>query len=80
VKGLTPRMEGSPAKHKLLLMLDEFCILGHLELFSKMLPFIAGYGIRACVIAQNLTQIKAAYGHDQSIVLKFFRCAGEIRR
>jgi type IV secretion system protein VirD4 len=68
VSGLTPRMEGALARWKLLLMLDEFCVLGHMELFSKMLPFIAGYGIRACVIAQNLTQIEAAYGRDQPIV------------
>jgi type IV secretion system protein VirD4 len=68
VKGLTPRMEGGATRWKLLLMLDEFCVLGHMELLSKMLPFVPGYGIRACVIAQNLTQIEAAYGRDQPIV------------
>ena len=68
VKGLTPRMEDEKPRRKLLLMLDEFCVLGHMELLSKMLPFVAGYGIRACVIAQNLTQIEAAYGRDQPIV------------
>jgi type IV secretion system protein VirD4 len=68
VKGLAPRMEGTLARWKLLLMLDEFCVLGHMELLSKMLPFIPGYGIRTCVIAQNLTQIEAAYGRDQPIV------------
>ena len=68
VKGLTPRMEGEKPRRKLLLMLDEFCVLGHMELLSKMLPFVPGYGIRACVVAQNLTQIEAAYGRDQPIV------------
>jgi type IV secretion system protein VirD4 len=68
VKGLTPRMEGDKARWKLLLMLDEFCVLGHMEMLSKMLPFVPGYGIRACVVAQNLTQIEAAYGRDQPIV------------
>ena len=68
VKGLTPRMEGAKPRWKLLLMLDEFCVLGHMELLSKMLPFVPGYGIRACVVAQNLTQIEAAYGRDQPIV------------
>lgn len=67
-KGLTPRMEGQKPRWKLLLMLDEFCVLGHMELLSKMLPFVPGYGIRACVVAQNLTQIEAAYGRDQPIV------------
>jgi type IV secretion system protein VirD4 len=68
VNGLTPRMEGDQSRWKLLLMLDEFCVLGHMELLSKMLPFVPGYGIRACVVAQNLTQIEAAYGRDQPIV------------
>ena len=69
VKGLTPRMDtGQAPRWKLLLMLDEFCVLGHMELLSKMLPFVPGYGIRACVVAQNLTQIEAAYGRDQPIV------------
>jgi type IV secretion system protein VirD4 len=61
-------MEGDKPRWKMLLMLDEFCVLGHMELLSKMLPFVPGYGIRACVIAQNLTQIEAAYGRDQPIV------------
>jgi type IV secretion system protein VirD4 len=39
-----------------------------MELLSKMLPFIASYGIRAALIFQNLKQIEAAYGHDQSLV------------
>jgi hypothetical protein len=68
VKGLTPRMNGAKPPRKLLLMLDELCVLGHMELLSKMLPFIPGYGIRACLIAQNLKQIEQAYGRDQSIV------------
>jgi type IV secretion system protein VirD4 len=68
LKGLTPRMEGAPPHRKLLLMLDELCVLGHMELLSKMLPFIAGYGIRACLIFQNLKQVEAAYGRDQSLI------------
>jgi type IV secretion system protein VirD4 len=68
LKGLTPRMEGVKPRWKLLLMLDEICVLGHMELLSKMLPFIAGYGIRAALIFQNLKQIEAAYGRDQSLV------------
>jgi type IV secretion system protein VirD4 len=68
LKGLTPRMEGQQPRRKLLLLLDELCVLGHMELLSKMLPFIAGYGIRAALIFQNLKQIEAAYGRDQSLV------------
>ena len=54
-------------KHPLLLMLDEFPVLGRLEVFAEALSLIAGYGLRACLIAQDLSQIHAAYGHDESI-------------
>src|SRR4029077_13459796 len=54
-------------KHPLLLMLDEFPALGRLEVFADALALIAGYGLRACLIAQDLSQIHAAYGHDEAI-------------
>lgn len=54
-------------KHPLLLMLDEFPALGRLEVFADALALIAGYGLRACLIAQDLSQIQAAYGHDEAI-------------
>ncbi len=54
-------------KHPLLLMLDEFPMLGRLEIFAEALSLIAGYGIRACLIAQDLSQIHAAYGHEEAI-------------
>ena len=54
-------------KHPLLLMLDEFPMLGRLEILAEALSLIAGYGLRACLIAQDLSQIHAAYGHDESI-------------
>ena len=54
-------------KHQLLLMLDEFPALGRLEVLADALALIAGYGLRACLIAQDLSQIHAAYGHDEAI-------------
>jgi type IV secretion system protein VirD4 len=54
-------------KHSLLLMLDEFPALGRLEVFADALALIAGYGLRACLIAQDLNQIQATYGHDEAI-------------
>jgi type IV secretion system protein VirD4 len=54
-------------KHQLLLMLDEFPALGRLDVFADALALIAGYGLRACLIAQDLSQIHAAYGHDEAI-------------
>jgi type IV secretion system protein VirD4 len=54
-------------RHRLLLMIDEFASLGRLDLFADSLALIAGYGIKACLIAQDLSQIHAAYGHDEAI-------------
>jgi type IV secretion system protein VirD4 len=68
---LTERLEGDPSKsrrHKLLLMLDEFPALGRLDFFETALAFMAGYGIRAYLIAQSLNQISKAYGENNAIL------------
>ncbi|MFM2083216.1 MAG: hypothetical protein RLY95_34 [Pseudomonadota bacterium] len=54
--------------HKLLLLIDEFPSLGKLDIFQEALAFIAGYGLKALLIVQDLTQLFAAYGKDESIV------------
>jgi type IV secretion system protein VirD4 len=60
---------GTPThKHKLLMMLDEFPALGRLDFFEASLAFIAGYGIRAFLIAQSLNQISKAYGENNAIL------------
>ena len=59
--------EGS-RRHQLLLMLDEFPALGRLDFFETSLAFMAGYGIRAFLIAQSLNQIEKAYGEHNSIL------------
>ncbi|QFT29576.1 Conjugal transfer protein TraG [Labrenzia sp. THAF82] len=55
-------------KHRLLLMLDEFTSVGKLEIFEKAIAFMAGYGLKAFVIVQDLTQLQKTYGREQSIV------------
>jgi len=55
-------------KHQLLMMLDEFPALGRLDFFETALAFMAGYGIRAYLIAQSLNQISKAYGENNSIL------------
>jgi type IV secretion system protein VirD4 len=68
---LTERLEGDPSKsrkHKLLMMLDEFPALGRLDFFETALAFMAGYGIRAYLIAQSLNQISKAYGENNAIL------------
>ena len=42
--------------------------LGRLDFFESALAFMAGYGIRAFLIAQSLNQISKAYGENNSIL------------
>jgi type IV secretion system protein VirD4 len=68
---LTESLDGSDGiarKHQLLLMLDEFPALGRLDFFESALSFMAGYGLRAFLIAQSLNQIDKAYGQNHSIL------------
>ncbi|HWW58144.1 MAG TPA: conjugal transfer protein TraG [Sphingopyxis sp.] len=58
----------SVRRHQLLMMLDEFPALGRLDFFETSLAFMAGYGVRAFLIAQSLNQIEKAYGEHNSIL------------
>ncbi len=57
-------------KHGLLFLIDEFPSLKRMDLFANALSYMAGYGMKAFLIAQDLRQLRApeAYGHDESIV------------
>jgi len=74
VRSLTERMsflDGRSVagyRHRLLLMIDEFPALGRLEVFQEALAYIAGYGLKAYLITQDLSQLYAAYGREESIV------------
>ncbi|HVM23322.1 MAG TPA: conjugal transfer protein TraG, partial [Sphingomicrobium sp.] len=67
---LTERLQssGSERPRQLLLMLDEFPALGRLDFFETALAFLAGYGVRAFLIAQSLNQIVKAYGENNAIL------------
>lgn len=68
---LTEKLEGDPNQsnqRQVLLMLDEFPALGRLDFFESALAFMAGYGLRAFLIAQSLNQIEKAYGPNNSIL------------
>ena len=68
---LTERLDADPARrrrHQLLMMLDEFPALGRLDFFETALAFMAGYGVRAFLIAQSLNQIDKAYGEHNAIL------------
>jgi len=63
-----PESTGHAAQRRLLLMLDEFPALGRLDFFESSLAFLAGYGVRAFLVAQSLNQIDKAYGTNHAIL------------
>ncbi|MCK1323565.1 conjugal transfer protein TraG [Bradyrhizobium sp. 156] len=65
---LTEDLRARANRHRLLLMLDEFPALGRLDFFESALAFMAGYGLKAFLIAQSLNQIEKAYGPNNSIL------------
>ncbi|MGN6097162.1 MAG: conjugal transfer protein TraG [Bosea sp. (in: a-proteobacteria)] len=65
---LTEELNARARPHRLLLMLDEFPALGRLDFFESALAFMAGYGIKAFLIAQSLNQIEKAYGQNNAIL------------
>jgi type IV secretion system protein VirD4 len=65
---LTEDLHAKDRRHRLLMMLDEFPALGRLDFFESALAFMAGYQIKAFLIAQSLNQIEKAYGANNSIL------------
>jgi type IV secretion system protein VirD4 len=63
-----PSVQDGKAPRRLLMMLDEFPALGRLDFFETSLAFLAGYGVRAFLIAQSLNQIEKAYGEHNAIL------------
>ena len=55
-------------KHRLLLLIDEFPSLNRMEVFADALSYMAGYGLKAYLITQDIRQIVDAYGSNESIV------------
>ncbi|MEZ5403181.1 MAG: type IV secretory system conjugative DNA transfer family protein [Bryobacteraceae bacterium] len=73
VNRLTERMdfEGAEQKknrHRLLFMIDEFPSLKRMEVFADALSYMAGYGLKAYLITQDIRQIVDEYGPNESIV------------
>ena len=65
---LTEDLHAKNRRHRVLLMLDEFPALGRLDFFESALAFMAGYGLKAFLIAQSLNQIEKAYSANNSIL------------
>ena len=73
VNRLTERMafdgsEQKKNKYRLLFLIDEFPSLKRMEIFSDALSYMAGYGLKAYLITQDIRQVVDAYGQNESIV------------
>jgi type IV secretion system protein VirD4 len=55
-------------RHRLLFLIDEFPSLNRMEVFADALSYMAGYGLKAFLITQDIRQIVDAYGNNESIV------------
>jgi type IV secretion system protein VirD4 len=65
---LTEALDSQTKRPRVLLMLDEFPALGRLDFFESALAFMAGYGLKAFLIAQSLNQIEKTYGPNNAIL------------
>ena len=72
-RALTERLDFQPGssrparRHPLLLLLDEFAVLGKLDFFGRAMAYLRGYGIRVYLSIQSLAQLYDIYGQHQSI-------------
>jgi len=66
-KRLTEKMDVDN-RHRLLMMLDEFPTLGHLDFFETQLAYLRSYHIKCFLIAQSLNQIEKVYGAHNAIL------------
>lgn len=59
---------GRPKRHRLLMVMDEFPLLGRLAFFEKSLRLMSGYGIKTLFVAQSLNDIVETYGANNTIL------------
>lgn len=63
-------------KHEVLLMIDEFASLGHMEIIENALAFLAGHQVRLVLIVQGLGQLHALYDKGAENILQ--NCAVQV--
>lgn len=64
----TTDAHGREKRHRLLLAMDEFPLLGRVEFFEKSLRLMSGYGLKAMLVAQSLNDIVETYGPNNTIL------------
>lgn len=61
-------LERPDYKHRLVLLLDEFPLLGKNTFLEKGLAYFAGYNIIMVLIIQSINQLKQTYGQNTAIM------------
>jgi type IV secretion system protein VirD4 len=59
---------GRAKRRRLLMVMDEFPLLGRVEFFEKSLRLMSGYGLKAMFVAQSLNDIVETYGPNNTIL------------
>lgn len=59
---------GREKQRRLLMVMDEFPLLGRLAFFEKSLRLMSGYGIKTMFVAQSLNDIVETYGANNTIL------------
>lgn len=60
--------QGRLKRHRMLLLLDEFPLLGRMPFFEVMMGAMAGYGLKALLVCQSLNHLTKAYGRSNVIL------------
>ncbi|WP_436356222.1 type IV secretory system conjugative DNA transfer family protein [Brevundimonas sp. CEF1] len=59
---------GRPKRRPLLMLMDEFPLLGRLAFFEKALRLLSGYGVKTLFVAQSLNDIVETYGVHNTLL------------
>ena len=60
--------DGRPKRRPLLMLMDEFPLLGRVGFFEKSLRLLSGYGVKVMFVAQSLNDIVETYGPNNTIL------------
>lgn len=60
--------DGRSKRHNLLMLMDEFPLLGRVSFFEKSLRLLSGYGVKVMFVAQSLNDIVETYGANNTIL------------
>lgn len=64
----TEAADGRPKRHNLLMLMDEFPLLGRVSFFEKSLRLLSGYGVKVMFVAQSLNDIVETYGTHNTLL------------